>query len=190
MTKKFNTEKTAISRKTISAPLQYLLERKYFLDKKYHRALDYGCGKGKDVSWLREFGYSICGWDPFWFPDNKPGPEEDFDVVLVSYVLNVIPFEKERLEVLQDAWSYVAIGGFLLLSTRTDKEIKTAAKKSKWEKFGDGFISSESKMTFQKGFTGDELEELIKEHLDNVGFVEPSRTESDFSYVLIGRKVK
>jgi len=49
--------------------------------------LDYGCGRGGDVTRLQADGYNIVGYDPHWAPEWHPGP---FDVVTLFYVLNVL----------------------------------------------------------------------------------------------------
>ncbi|RLC02740.1 MAG: hypothetical protein DRH90_13150 [Deltaproteobacteria bacterium] len=180
----FKPENTAVSRKRISAPLEYILDRKYYLDKKYHSAFDYGCGRGKDFQWLKEEGYKIQAWDPYHYPDSKPGSEEKFDLVLCTYVINTIENIEDRKEVIKDAWSYVAPGGFLLISTRTDNEIRSCAKSSKWTVFGDGYISSIDKQTFQKGFTGEELLKLFHSSVQSNSFVEAKDKDGDFTYLL------
>lgn len=186
----FRPENTAISRKKISSPLEYLLERKYFLSKKHHKVFDYGCGRGKDFRWLKENGYKVSAWDPHWKPDNKPGPEEKFDVVLCAYVLNVISTPKKRRELINDIWNYVAPGGFLLLSTPTVVEISKCSGDNNWTPCGDGYVSSNDRKTFQKGFSGDELRGLLYSTVDDVGFIETSRKSDDFSYILAARAYK
>ena len=162
------------------------MSRKYFLDKKYHSVFDYGCGRGKDFNWLKENGYKATCWDPHWKPLGKPGPEEKFDVVLVLYVLNVIPDPKERVEVIKDAWNYVAPGGFLLISTRTTKEIRNCARSGNWDTYADGYVSSADRKTFQKGFTGEDLRTLFKSSCSGSGYVEDETRE--FSYVLASKQ--
>lgn len=49
--------------------------------------LDYGCGRGGDVRALQHLGLDAAGWDPVHFPDGRREPAE---VVLLTYVLNVI----------------------------------------------------------------------------------------------------
>ena len=187
---KFKPENTAISRKKISSPLGYLLERKYFLSKKHHTVFDYGCGKGKDFSWLKKEGYKVVAWDPYWKPDNKPGSNEQFDVVLCTYVLNVISTPEGRKEIINDTWNYVAPGGFLLLSTRTSVEISNCGRDNSWTPSNDGYVSSASLQTFQKGFDGPELQELFCSTVNSIGYIEISNKSSDFAFILAGRKTE
>lgn len=90
--------KTAISRKTISAPLKYLLSKN--LINKNQTILDYGCGRGKDVQWLNENGYNVRGFDPHWNPD-KDALNQKYDVILCTYVLNVVD-GKIRKNIIKD----------------------------------------------------------------------------------------
>jgi DNA phosphorothioation-associated putative methyltransferase len=84
---KDNSFKTAISRKTISAPLKYLIS--CGLINKSQTILDYGCGRGFDVQWLKENGYNVVGFDPYWNP-NFNVLNTKYDVILCTYVLNVV----------------------------------------------------------------------------------------------------
>jgi DNA phosphorothioation-associated putative methyltransferase len=54
---------------------------------------DQGCGHGDDLRALTDLGYAATGWDPHFCPD---GPQAPADVVLLSYVLNVIERPAER----------------------------------------------------------------------------------------------
>jgi DNA phosphorothioation-associated putative methyltransferase len=63
--------------------------------------LDYGCGKGGDLHRLAAVDINVSGWDPHYKPDPPPAPA---DVVLLTYVLNVIDDPAERAQTLAAAW--------------------------------------------------------------------------------------
>jgi len=59
--------KTAIDRNKLSSPMQSLLRHNYLEGK--HTVFDYGCGKGDDLSILRENGIDARGWAPVYSSD-------------------------------------------------------------------------------------------------------------------------
>jgi DNA phosphorothioation-associated putative methyltransferase len=82
-----NSYKTAIKRKTLSSPLNYLIKEGKVT--KNHWILDYGCGRGDDMRWLKSNKYDVRGWDPTWYK-NDSYRNRSYDVVLCTYVLNVV----------------------------------------------------------------------------------------------------
>ena len=153
-----NSHNTAISRVKSSKIAQLIL--KSFDLSKYSSILDFGCGHGKDCQAYTDAGMSVEGYDKFYkpaFPDIK----SNFDIVALTYVLNVIPDKLERLLVLELAFFYVKPGGYLVVTTRTDHDIGRQAQKNNWDSFEDGYCSSMNRKTFQKGFKYDELKELL-----------------------------
>ena len=121
------------------------------------RILDFGAGHGKDVAWFGALGYDAHGYDPF-YEKFKSMPAGLFDAVFCTYVLCTLPTIKERVAVLTQAWKKVRVGGKLVVSVRTDTEIRRRAKN--WRKIGDGYKTP--KGTFQHGFSELELLRLIK----------------------------
>jgi DNA phosphorothioation-associated putative methyltransferase len=111
--------------------------------------LDYGCGHGKDVEYLNGLGLSAIGWDP---SSGEEKPVVTFDLVFLTYVLNVISTPEERFATLNSAWANVDAGGRLVVACRTEKEIEKEAKKNGWEKFNDGYLTKAK--SFQKGIDG------------------------------------
>jgi ATP adenylyltransferase len=112
---------TAISRKTASAPLKYL-DSKSFLNG---AILDYGCGKGADLKYLKEKGYTSEAYDPHWRPVDLSG--ELYDTVLCTYVFNVISANDEA-ELISSIKSLLHNDGAAYISVRRDlkKEGKTS----------------------------------------------------------------
>ena len=82
-----NSHLTAITRTKPSLPTRMLLDRNLVKGT----VLDYGCGKGFDVSHLKGLGFDATGYDPYFFPDK---PDGTFTTIICNYVLNVL--EKER----------------------------------------------------------------------------------------------
>ena len=82
---------TAITRKTGSVPTRWL-HKKGFLGKGT-MILDYGCGKGADIDYLREYDYWVAGYDP-----NHRTVDDDIleccgrcsDYIICQYVLNTV----------------------------------------------------------------------------------------------------
>lgn len=64
--------------------------------------LDYGCGRGDNVRFMKEQGINAVGYDPYYFPDVE---KTSCDVVALCYVLGVIEDKAERDRTLCEAWS-------------------------------------------------------------------------------------
>jgi DNA phosphorothioation-associated putative methyltransferase len=166
-----NSHKTAISRTKISKPM-HLFEHYGLL---IGRTLDYGCGKGKDVEIL-----NIEGYDPYYFPDKPIGK---FDTVVMNYVINTISTHRGRMDAIRSAWSYVDVGGMLIVTSRTSSEIYRNAKRSDWIEpdEGGGYITS--KKTFQIGFENSDLESFLSSLIDGLVARSPVITNS-FSHAI------
>jgi hypothetical protein len=80
---------TAISRKKLSTPVDWLLKRDLIVGP----VLDYGCGRGDDVRHLQSLGFDATGYDPHWGPHTFPWRE--YPTILCTYVFNVLS-ETER----------------------------------------------------------------------------------------------
>src|SRR5665647_647804 len=91
--------RTAIGRAGLSMPVRQALNDEVFSPD--DTILDYGSGRGQDVSRLNRLGYAAKGWDPHFNTGTPPTPH---DVVFMTYVLNVIERPAEREAVLLDAW--------------------------------------------------------------------------------------
>jgi DNA phosphorothioation-associated putative methyltransferase len=137
--------KTAKGRHKMSKPMRLSLP---YLGESH---LDYGCGRGDDVGFLTDLGYTATGWDPHYFP----GVFEGADTVSLFYVLNVIEYPAERVQVLKDAWSFCRQG--LFLATRCDSSNAVG------EAYSDGYLTCRN--TSQHFYTHQELLDLVETHL-------------------------
>ena len=101
---------TAIFRERLSRPARWLVEKGFLKDAK--QGLDYGCGRGVDAGLL---GFEK--FDPHWFPSQPP--TGIFDVVLCTYVLNIVP-ESEEADILKSLRYCLADEGRAFVSVRRD----------------------------------------------------------------------
>ncbi|MFJ2805069.1 DNA phosphorothioation-associated putative methyltransferase [Kitasatospora sp. NPDC087271] len=141
---------TAISRSGLSVPA-----RQAVIDHQVEAGrtvLDFGCGRGGDVRVLRSMHFDVTGWDPYYFPQSRQDPA---DVVLMTYVLNVIEDAEERRKALARAWHLA--GHVLVVSTRLVWE----RNKVSGSCAADGVLTSRG--TFQRLFAPSELRELVQE---------------------------
>ncbi|WP_405806449.1 methyltransferase domain-containing protein [Streptomyces sp. NBC_00210] len=124
--------------------------------------LDHGCGRGADVAHYRSVGLDAEGFDPhddFGWP--RPG-RSGFDLVSSMFVLNVLPDPWQRIQALKDAASFARPGGHVVVVTRSPQEITKAAAEGGWTAHHDGFWSSQSKGTFQRGIDPEEITALAR----------------------------
>ena len=148
-----NRRKTAISRSDYSRPIKIALADG--LVEPRATVLDFGCGRGDDVRYLRLSGVHANGWDPAHRADAELSPAE---VVNLGYVVNVIEDSEERARCLANAWSYAERA--LIVSARLTSETPEFASIAG---YGDGFVTSIP--TFQKFYEQAELKDWIEEHL-------------------------
>jgi DNA phosphorothioation-associated putative methyltransferase len=144
--------RTALSRTTLSAPVQSLLR-----DGLLHPGrsfFDYGCGKGDDVASLQSSGFNAVGWDPHYRPEPERIPAS---VVNLGFVINVIEDREERIEALDQAFrlaiDVLAVAAMLAESSPVYGRC-----------YGDGVVTS--RRTFQKYYTQAELQQFIEGVLD------------------------
>ncbi|MBD2496174.1 HIT family protein [Nostoc sp. FACHB-280] len=103
---------TAIERTYLSFPAKFLLNQNLLQGK----ILDFGCGFGNDVKLLREQGFDITGYDPYYLPDY---PHRKFDTIICFYVLNVL-FAEEQANVLMEVSHLLKPGGKAYYVVRRD----------------------------------------------------------------------
>jgi len=89
--------------------------------------LDWGCGRGDDVVYLR----NAYGYDPHYQPE-LPSKGELFNTVAVTYVLNTIPEYHDRCVILEEALEYLAEGGWLYVTIRKGKKLKGWTQSGTW----------------------------------------------------------
>jgi 2-polyprenyl-3-methyl-5-hydroxy-6-metoxy-1,4-benzoquinol methylase len=140
-----------------------LVEKRVLPDRTV-RVLDYGCGEGDDCAFYQALGHTVDGWDPN--PQKRPHSDRCttrrpagglYDVVTMTYVLNVIEDAAERREVLRRAWRKVARGGSLIVTTRSPSNVELTG-----EPWRDGFLVKHGGgYTFQRGFNGKQLLRLV-----------------------------
>ncbi|MEU1413724.1 DNA phosphorothioation-associated putative methyltransferase [Streptomyces sp. NPDC005731] len=114
--------------------------------------LDYGCGRGGDVRALQHLGLDAAGWDPVHLPDGRREPAE---VVLLTYVLNVIENPAERRETLLRAWDLAKSA--LVVSAR----LRWERNQIKGTEYGDGILTR--RRTFQHLYAAGELRDYVEE---------------------------
>lgn len=103
---------TAIERKYLSFPAQFLLNQNLLQGK----ILDFGCGFGNDVKILRQKGFDITGYDPYYFTEL---PDDKFDTIVCFYVLNVV-FLEEQANILMEISHLLKPEGTAYYAVRRD----------------------------------------------------------------------
>lgn len=148
---------TALSRTTISAPVQLLL--RHGLLTEATPFFDYGCGRGGDVEALQTSGFTAAGWDPYYAPA-IPIPEAAA-VVNLGFVVNVIEDPAERVDAILKAFSVckgvMSVGVMLHGAERGGKP------------FRDGVITSRG--TFQRYFSQEEIKDFLEQVLHQEVFM-------------------
>lgn len=143
---------TALSRHTISAPVQALLRHRLL---NYETTFfDYGCGKGDDLAAVTEAGIQGSGWDPYFRSECE---RKNADVVNLGFVINVIEDREERIDALQSAFGLAnqVLAVAAMLSSSDARNGKS---------YADGLLTSRG--TFQKYYTQAELQQFIESTLD------------------------
>ena len=145
--------RTAISRNALSIPAKILYQSG--LANEGYSYLDYGCGRGDDVAFLKELNISATGWDPHF--NNKKEDLKSSDIVNLGFVLNVIEDPSERIQVLNAAFSVAkkCLSVAVMLKSQNDPSVSVP--------FSDGQLTSIK--TFQKYYDQKEIEEFLKREL-------------------------
>ncbi|HZU97843.1 MAG TPA: DNA phosphorothioation-associated putative methyltransferase [Planctomycetota bacterium] len=141
---------TAIGRIELSRPIRFALEDGVVTQTT--TLLDFGCGRGGDVTRLVGAGVRATGWDPVHLPS---GSKNAADVVNLGYVVNVIERPSERVDVLREAWSLAR--SVLLVSVRLKGEARDEEGLRTYE---DGCLTRLG--TFQKFFEQSELRDWVE----------------------------
>ena len=143
--------KAALKRTNLSHPMRAVLEAGIL--EQQHQHLDYGCGRGDDVRFLRELGFCSSGYDPYYFPET---PKKPVDIVTLLYVLSTIEIPSIRCEVLCKAYKLARQSLVVsALITRTNNYPGIVCN--------DGVITKWG--TFEKCYSHTELKQLIEDTL-------------------------
>jgi 2-polyprenyl-3-methyl-5-hydroxy-6-metoxy-1,4-benzoquinol methylase len=153
------------------------------LEKQSHKEdkiLDYGSGKFRNSKYLKEKGLHISVLDTdFQIQKAKEDdlseyedvfvletyePQSNYDSVLCSFVLNVIPEKEEREEALKKIYDSLKKDGKLFLEVRG----KSGILKNKFkEPYKDGYVVGKNEIkTFQKPFEKEEVTNLLKDKFE------------------------
>ena len=149
----YRPELTAIVRKEITRPLRIALE--HGLIKKTDRVLDYGSGKSMDCAYLDKNGITCIRYDRYYQPERPVGM---FDVIMCTYVLNVVP-PQEQEAIVTDMMSLLKPFGRIVIAVRTPSEILREATEHHWECQPSGYITSRG--TYQIGIDENDLIRLL-----------------------------
>lgn len=139
--------RTAIRRGTHSRPVSLALS--HALIRPDLSFLDYGCGLGEDVNFLKAEGVQATGWDPYYQPDGRLKPA---DCVNLGYVLNVIEDKDERERTLKAAFDLAQT--VLVVSVRIDQSLNAGTE------FSDGLLTNSG--SFQKIYSQSEFKQYLE----------------------------
>ena len=107
-----NSHLTIKERERESLPVRILFERNMLEGK----ILDFGCGLGKDVEYLRSKNFRVQGYDPYYFPKL---PSNKYDTIICFYVLNVL-LPVEQVYVIMSISELLNKGGKAFYAVRRD----------------------------------------------------------------------
>jgi len=107
-----NSHMTAKERHGPSYPTRRLFRGKLLTG----RVLDFGCGVGADLDFLRVQGLDVSGFDPYYAPAEPSGR---YDTILCIYVLNVL-LPEEQSHVLMAVSELLSPGGRAYFAVRRD----------------------------------------------------------------------
>jgi len=141
----FRYEKTALARKTITAPLRIALEKEDFQGK---IGIDFGCGQAKDADFLNQHGSTCFDYDFFFKPLKRSkitpnNPKKSVDYVLLFYVLNILPPQERQIIAQTVTKCLDPKSGKIIIALREDEY----SIQDSWQKWEDGFITTNK--TFQ-----------------------------------------
>ena len=109
-----NSHLTVKERTKPSLPTKVLLERNLIVG----RVLDFGCGLGTDLEFLKNKNIDVTGFDPYYKPEVPTGK---FDTIICNYVLNVL-LPEEQSHVLMAISELLKKGGKAYFAVRRDIE--------------------------------------------------------------------
>jgi hypothetical protein len=157
----YQPHKTAMARNSSSPFARHVTDR-LVSELGVTSLLDHGCGRGSDVRFYRSRGLTADGYDPYPGFGWAQQPGGYYDLVTQLFVLNVLSDPWQRVQALRHAAQFLRPGAHLLAVTRSPADIEKRAAEAGWLAHHDGYWSSESKGTFQKGISDREICALAK----------------------------
>lgn len=124
-----NSHLTAIYRKEASIPLKFLAKKSYL--NTYQNIIDFGCGHKADVNWLNNNKYDAKGFDIYWHNREKVLIKGAYDIVLCTYVLNVVGEQMRNIIIKQLKWLTKPNGKIYITVRRDIKKDYTTKKGTK-----------------------------------------------------------
>lgn len=103
---------TAKVREKPSLPLRILMEKGLLVGE----ILDFGCGLGKDVEFLKSNNRRVTGFDSYYYPEY---PSNKFDTIICFYVLNVL-LPEEQASIIMSISELLKVGGHAYFAVRRD----------------------------------------------------------------------
>ncbi len=107
-----NSHLTIKKRRWPSFPTKFLFSNGFIKGK----TLDFGCGLGLDINYLKNKDIDITGYDPYYLPEY---PKVKFDTIICNYVLNVL-LKDEQTNVLMAISELLKPEGKAYISVRRD----------------------------------------------------------------------
>ena len=170
---------TAKHRKDPSRPLARALE----LDIVKGPALDWGCGRGADLAYLKSLGIEAFGFDPKYRPQRPLLESARFRYAQCAYVLNTLPTWEDRERVINEMALYLEPGSKVMVATRHPSDVNYFAKRGNWQRKGEGFITGSG--SYQRGIHEDELGGM----LEDLGFDEVGSWKETTSTLAVGTTI-
>lgn len=115
--------KTAQQRTKISTPVAYLAKQGLLTGS----MLDYGCGRGHDATM-----FNMAMFDPYWYP-YWYNLVHSYDTIVCIYVLNTIPEQAERDNVIVRLYELLKPGGKAYIAVRNDVQSDGYTSKGTWQ---------------------------------------------------------
>ncbi len=112
-----NEPQRRVRNRTEAAPiLQRLVETLHLHPKQ--EILCFGCGRGIDLNWLKRRKFNATGYDPHVPYGFSEWPEQQFDMVLMIYLMTRLKTDDGRRQAFEKAFNNVRPGGTLLIASR------------------------------------------------------------------------
>lgn len=170
--------KTAITRKSASAPLKLLLEHGFISGK----SINFGKGRSDHDSHSIKAVTGHCSDYDFIHAPFEDVLNEKYSSVYCGYVLNVLP-PKARALTLKMISSITSVNGSAYIAVRASTESSLKKIYNTGVKHEDGVKTSSG--TFQKGYNPQELIEYVKTEFKYVNLI-----KSQSGFILVEGKHK